>query len=115
MMNTNKNSFFGFDFLEIVFGDNSNNPVEILRHIDTLLREMPQQLNEISMRAELSLPMLKHISDVTIKIKEPILVLSQRMENIKAIRNYMLTAKTNEIIQNFVCTTCDKDPKALPN
>jgi hypothetical protein len=52
-----------------------NITVDLLRHIDTLIRDMPAQLNEIECRAELSLPMLKHISDINLKIKEPVLIL----------------------------------------
>ena len=83
MINTQRTgilSMFGF------YSEQQNCSVEILKQIDALLREMPEQLTEIETRADLSLPILKHVSDISVKIKEPILVLQSKMNNIKEIR-----------------------------
>ena len=42
----------------------SNNNVELLKQVDSLLRHIPFQLSEIESRADLCSPMLKHITDI---------------------------------------------------
>jgi len=75
-----------FSFLGFFETVQENHNIDLLKHVDHLIREIPSQLNMIESRAELCLPILKHVTDINIKIKEPILILQKRLENLKRMK-----------------------------
>lgn len=96
-------------------GDSDSFNIELLKEVDRLIRAVPFQIQEIEHRAELSLPMLKHISDMQVKIKEPILILQTKIDNLKAMRQIMQEKRWKETVEDFAAMKCDRDGPALPN
>ena len=93
----------------------SNNNVELLKQVDSLLRHIPFQLNEIESRADLCAPMLKHISDIQVKVKEPVLILQIMIKNLNYSREQMVVHGCKATVENFVQVKCDRDSPTLPN
>jgi len=79
------------------------------------MRQIPAQLHEIESRAELSLPLLKHVTDINLKVKEPVLVLQKQLDNLKRMRTFMQEADFKSIVEAFVQTKCERDAPNLPN
>ena len=89
--------------------------IDLVKYIDVLIRQIPFQLNEIEYRAELCLPILKHITDVNIKVKEPILILQKKLDNLNKMKKAMMDQGYKQHVENFVNTKCERDPPTLPN
>jgi hypothetical protein len=92
-----------------------NMNLDLVKYIDYEIRHIPRLLNEIESRAELCLPILKHITDINIKIKEPILVLQKKLDNLKKMKQAMIDQGYKQIVERFVNAKSERDPQSLPN
>ncbi|MFM7854075.1 MAG: hypothetical protein ACKO96_19680, partial [Flammeovirgaceae bacterium] len=63
-------------------------PDKIIKSLDSAFSLIPQSVREIQKRAELSVPLLKHIKDCKTMFKNPIKKLIEEMQNLSENKSF---------------------------
>jgi len=59
--------------------------------------------------------LLAHISEVQVRIKEPILILQSKLESLRQLRQHLVDSRFKELVEAFIHARCDRDAPLLPN
>eukprot|EP00347_Sterkiella_histriomuscorum_P004756 403359225 len=68
---------------------------------------------EIQKRYELSMPLLKYLTDTFTRLRDPTVKFLERLQEYRALKNLMIRKHTKDVINNFLAVLCIRDQENL--
>ncbi|CDW78932.1 UNKNOWN [Stylonychia lemnae] len=81
----------------------------LCQKIAVLILKIPPSIIEIQKRYDLSMPLLKFISDAFFKLRDPVNKYIERLSDMRLLKNMMIRKHTKESIANFLSVLCPRD------
>jgi hypothetical protein len=74
-----------------------------------LILKIPPSIIEIQKRHELTLPLLKFQTDVTLHMREPTLRFLEKLSDLRSLKNLIVRKHMKDTINNFLAVVCPRD------
>ena len=81
----------------------------LCKKIAVLILKIPPSIIEIQKRYELTLPLLRFISDALLRLRDPVSKFIEKLNDMRNLKNLMMKKHTKEAIANFLSVICPRD------